>query len=188
MGVTIKLEGVGDVSNAFSQLADEIGDKKATSKVLVPSVREAMRPVLIAAQQDAPVDSGALRLMLQVEARRPTRKDRRSKYITETDTVIATVTTASGKKMQQWNEAMKTARGRKAMERRLKKAGLTSEQIKEFRGFKSDARAVAQEFGTSRVPAQPYLRPALEANAQSTVNRLSAILKRRIEQYKAKTK
>jgi hypothetical protein len=65
---------------------------------------------------------------------------------------------------------------------------LTPEQIKEFRGFKSDARAVAQEFGTSNVPAQPYLRPALESNAQSTVNRLATILKRRIEQYRAKTK
>ncbi len=188
MGVLIKLEGVGDVTRVFDELAAEIGDKKANSKILVPAAREAMQPVLAAAQQQSPVDSGALRTMLQVEARRPTRKDRRSKYITETDTVIASVTTASGKKMQQWNEALKTVKGRKTMAKRLKKAGLTSEQIKEFKGFQSDARAVAQEFGTSRVPAQPYLRPALESNAQSTVNRLAAIIKRRIEQYKAKTK
>lgn len=188
MGVTIKLEGVGDVAKAFDELAAEIGDKKATSKVLVPAVREAMQPVLAAAQQNAPVDSGALRMMLQVEARRPNRRDRRSKYITETDTVIAAVTTASGKKMKQWNDAMGTDKGRKSMARRMRKAGMTDEQIREFKGFKSDARAVAQEFGTSRNGAQPYLRPALEANAQSTVNRLSAILKRRLEQYKAKQK
>ena len=37
MGVTIKLEGIGDVALAFDQLATEIGDKKATSKVLVPA-------------------------------------------------------------------------------------------------------------------------------------------------------
>lgn len=188
MGVSIKLEGIGDVYNAFESLAAEIGDKKATSRVLVPAVREAMKPVLSAAQQNAPVDSGALRMMLQVEARRPTKRDRRSKYITQRDTVIAAVTTASGKKMAQWNEAMGTEKGRLTMQRRMSKAGMTAEQIKEFRGFKSDARAVAQEFGTSKNGAQPYLRPALESNAQSTVNRLAEILKRRLEQYKAKQK
>ncbi len=187
-GVSIKLEGLGDVTAAFDSLAAEIGDKQARSKVLVPAAREAMKPVLTAAQQNAPVDSGALRLMLQVEARRPTRRDRRSKYIAESDTVIAVVTTASGKKMKQWNEAMGTDKGRAKIQRRLKKAGMTPEQIKEFKGFKSDARAVAQEFGTARNPEKPYLRPALEANAQTTVNRLAAILKRRIEQYKAKQK
>lgn len=188
MSVTIKLEGVGDVAKAFDVLAAEIGDKKATSKILVPAVREAIKPVLSAAQQNAPVDSGALRMMLQVEARRPTKRDRRSKYINQNDTVIAAVTTASGKKMSQWNAAMGTEKGRRTMQKRMSKAGMTAEQIKEFRGFKSDARAVAQEFGTSRNGAQPYLRPALEANAQSTVNRLATILKRRLEQYRAKHK
>lgn len=187
-GVSIKLEGLGDVVQAFDSLAAEIGDKDARSKILVPAAREAMKPVLAAAQQNAPVDSGALRMMLQVEARRPTRKDRRSKYISESDTVIAAITTASGKKMQRWNEAMGTVKGRAKIERRLARAGMTAEQIREFKGFKSDARAVAQEFGTARNPEQPYLRPALEANAQSTVSRLAEILKRRIEKYKAKQK
>jgi hypothetical protein len=53
-------------------------------------------------------------------------------------------------------------------------------------GIKSDARAIAQEFGTARHPAQPYLRTALEANAQSTVSRLAQILARRISAFRAK--
>ena len=66
-GVTIKLEGIGDVIKTFDELAQEIGDKKARSKILIPAARDAMRPVLALAQQNAPVDSGALRLLLQVE-------------------------------------------------------------------------------------------------------------------------
>lgn len=155
MSVTIKLEGIGEVDKALKALEDEFGDKLARSKVLVPAVREAMRPVLEQARANAPKDSGDLTRSLIVEARRPTRRDRRSKYITQTDTVIAAVTTASGKKLAKM-------------------------------GIKSDARAIAQEFGTARHPAQPYLRTALEANAQSTVTRLAEILARRIATFRAK--
>lgn len=155
MGVTIKLQGIGNVDQALKDLEAEFGDKLARSKVLVPAVREAMRPVLEQARANAPKDTGDLTRTLIVEARRPTKRDRRSKYVTQTDTVIAAVTTASGKKLAKM-------------------------------GIKSDARAIAQEFGTARHPAQPYLRPALEANAQSTVNRLAEILARRISQFRAK--
>jgi HK97 gp10 family phage protein len=155
MSVTIKLEGIGEVDKALKALEDEFGDKLARSKVLIPAVREAMKPVLQQARANAPKDSGDLTRSLIVEARRPNSRDRRSKYITQTDTVIAAVTTASGKKLAKM-------------------------------GIKSDARAIAQEFGTAHNPAQPYLRPALEANAQETVSRLAAILARRIQQFRAK--
>jgi HK97 gp10 family phage protein len=153
MSVSIKLEGVGDVQKIFRELADEIGDKKANSKILVPSVREAMKPVLAQARANAPVDTGGLKRSLQVEARRPTRKDKGSKYISATDTVISLVTTASGKKLAKM-------------------------------GINSDARAIAQEFGTAKHPAQPYLRTALESQSQSVIQNLSQILARRINQYK----
>jgi HK97 gp10 family phage protein len=155
MGVTIKLEGIGDVDKALKALEEEFGDKLARSKVLIPAVREALKPVLLQARANAPKDSGDLTKSLIVEARRPNNRDRRSKYVTRTDTVIAAVTTASGKKLAKM-------------------------------GIKSDARAIAQEFGTANHPAQPYLRPALEANAQETVSRLGQILARRIQQFRAK--
>ena len=153
MSVSIKLEGVGSVQAVFRELADEIGDKKANSKILIPAVREAMKPVLAKARTDAPVDTGGLKRSLQVEARRPNRKDKRSKYIANTDTVISLVTTAPGKKLAKL-------------------------------GIKSDARAIAQEFGTARNPAHPYLRAALESQSTSVVNNLAGILARRIDQYK----
>lgn len=152
MGVSFKLEGVGDVEKAFRELAEEIGDKKANSKILVPAAREAMKPVLAQARSNAPEDTGGLKRSLQVEARRPTRRDKRSKYISSTDTVISLVTTAPGKKLAKM-------------------------------GINSDARAIAQEFGTARNPAQPYLRTALESQSQSVIQNLSQILARRIDQY-----
>ncbi len=155
MGIIVKLEGIGQIEQALKQLEEDFGSKTAQARVLVPAVREAMRPVLNDAKQNAPQDTGDLTKSLLVEARRPTKRDRRSKYVTQTDTVIAAVTTASGKKLAKM-------------------------------GIKSDARAIAQEFGTARHPAQPYLRPALEANAQNTVNRLGEILARRIQQFRAK--
>jgi len=153
MSVSIKLEGMGSVQAVFRELADEIGDKKANSKILVPAVREAMKPVLAKAIAEAPEDTGGLKRSLQVEARRPNRKDKRSKYIASTDTVISLVTTASGKKLAKL-------------------------------GIKSDARAMAQEFGTARNPKHSYLRVALESESQNTVKTLAEILARRIDKYK----
>ena len=182
MGVTFKVEGLKDVYAAFEELAAEIGDKKAQSKILIPAAREAMQPILNQAISNAPMDTAGLRLSLQVEARRPTRRDRRSKYITENDTVIAAVTTASGKKLQAMSEGAGLLRASK----KLKKLGV--EEAESFTGIESDARAIAQEFGTSNHGAQPYLRPAIESQASETARRLGDILGRRLNQYKAKHK
>lgn len=182
MGVTFKIEGLKDVYAAFEQLAEEIGDKKAQSKILVPAAREAMQPVLAQALSNAPMDTGGLRLSLQVEARRPTKRDRRSKYITDKDTVIAAVTTASGKKLKE----MSQGRGLITARRKLAKMGVANAD--KFMGIKGDARAIAQEFGSARNGAKPYLRPAMESQSQQTATRLGEIIGRRLNQYKAKQK
>lgn len=179
-GVVIKLEGIGEVDKALRQLEADFGQKESAKKVLVPAVRESLRPVLNQAIASAPKDTGGLALSLRIEARRPTSKDRRSKYITQTDTVIGAVTTASAKKLAKMSEG----KGLLSARRKLKKLGF--ENAEAFTGVASDARAVAQEFGSARNPATPYLRPALEANAQSTVNNLAQILARRINEYRSK--
>lgn len=178
-GFTFKFEGLSDVLQVFDELAREIGDKEAKSKILVPATRKAMQPVLAAAQQEAPVDTGGLRLSLQIEARRPTRKDRRSKYVSNTDTVIAAVTTASGRKLKSMSEGKGLARARK----RLEKMGVDSSR---FMGVDSDARAIAQEFGTAKTPQKMYLRPALENNAMTVANDLGKVLAAQITKYKSR--
>ena len=84
-------------------------------------------------------------------------------------------------------KAMSEGKGLERSRKRLLKAGATADEAAAFQGFKSDARAVAQEFGTARHPAQPYLRPALESQAQSTVNRLAEEIKKYIDRFRAKT-
>ena len=179
-GVVIKLEGIGEVDKALRQLEADFGQKESAKKVLVPAVRESLRPVLNQAIANAPKDTGGLALSLQIEARRPTSRDRRSKYITQTDTVIGAVTTASAKKLAKMSEG----KGLLSARRKLKKLGF--ENAEAFTGVASDARVVAQEFGSARNPSTPYLRPALEANAQTTVNNLGQILARRINEYRSK--
>jgi hypothetical protein len=180
MAVTIKLEGIGEVDKALRQLEADFGQKESAKRVLVPAVRESLQPVLRQAIANAPKDTGGLALSLQIEARRPTSRDRRSKYITQTDTVIGAVTTASSKKLAKMSEG----KGLLSARRKLKKLGF--ENAEAFTGVASDARAVAQEFGSAKNPATPYLRPALEANAQSTVTNLGAILQRRINEFRSK--
>ncbi len=184
-GVTVKLQGIGDVEQVFAELANEIGDKKANSKILVPAVREALRPVLEMAKSMAPVDTGALTNTLIIEARKPTKRDKRSKYVSETDTVIGAITTkAFPKKIRKkfYEENASLYKSDKKEFRKKFKA-LTKEM-----NFPYDSRAIAQEFGSAHNPAKPYLRPALESQSQATVNRLSEILARRIQQFKAKMK
>jgi HK97 gp10 family phage protein len=184
-GFTFKFEGLSDVLQVFDELAREIGDKEAKSKILVPATRKAMQPVLRAAQQNAPVDTGGLRLSLQVEARRPNRRDRRSKYVSNTDTVIAAVTTASGRKLKQMSEGKGLERSRK----RLAKMGMEQEDASRFMGVDSDARAIAQEFGTARMrnkDGNPFLRPALESNAMVVANDLGKALATQITKYKSR--
>lgn len=178
-GFTFKFEGLSDVLQVFDELARDIGDKEARSKILVPATKKAMQPVLANAQQNAPVDTGGLRLSLQIEARRPTRKDRRSKYVSETDTVIAAVTTASGRKLKAMSEGKGLARAKKKLER----MGVDSSR---FMGVDSDARAIAQEFGSAHNGAQPYLRPALESNAMVVANDLGKALAAQITKYKSR--
>ena len=175
--VQIELTGLGDVAAAFKNLADDIGDKSASSKVLIPAVREAMQPVLRAAQAFAPKDTGALALSLIVEARRPTKKDKRSMYVNNSDVAIAAVTTASGKKLAAMSEGKGFARSQK----RLTKMGFDASK---FKGIPSDARAISQEFSNASTPAHPYLRPAIESQAQMVVNNLAVILEKRISKHR----
>ncbi len=186
MGVTYKIEGLKEVLAAFSELESQIGDKKARSSILIPAVREAMKPVLAMAQMNAPKDTGDLSRTLQIEARRPTKRDLRSKYIHPTDTVIAVVSTKAfpkkdKKKFYEANADLYQS-NKKAYSKKLKETKATA-------GVLSDARAVAQEFGTARMKNhKPFLRPALESQAQSTAKRLGEIIGRRLTQYKAKQK
>ena len=166
--VQFKMEGVKELEEVFNQMNDELGEKDA-KRILNRAVRLSMKPVLDAARSLAPEDTGALRASLQIEARKPSKKDKRSKYVSENDAVIGLVTTAPGAKLARI--AFKN-----------KKTDSKFLQI----GIKSDARAVANEFGTAKMPAKPFMRPALESNKEQVTSSLANSLRQVLEKYKAR--
>ena len=163
---SVAIVGAEELKACFSELANDFGPKDSR-KILVQGVREAMRPALETAKANVPVDTGALRASLRIEAGKPTRRMKNSKYINETDTVVATVTTAPGKVLART----------KFIHQHTKKKTV---------GIPSDARAIAAEFGTAHVQPQPFLRSALESNSTTIVENLSTTLRTAIQKYKAK--
>lgn len=172
MKTAFQITGMQETLEVFQLLENEIGDKKARSKVLIPSVKEAMKPVLAMAKAMSPKDTGFLERTLTIVGRKPTRNDKKSKYIKNSDTVVAIVTS-------------------KPIPKKLKQqsVGMNKSEKKKFYASQNtlyDARAVANEFGTAKMSAQPFMRPALESQAISVSNTLGQILKNKIEQYRSK--
>lgn len=182
-GRQVEVTGLSEALAIFDELADEIGDKHATSKVLVPAAREAMKPVLSVARFLAPKDSGDLARTLWIEARRPNKRDQKSKYASATDTVIGLVTTKPfpKKKKREFFAAN--------VELYKKDKDAYKKKFKEYAyslDFPYDARAIAQEFGTANMAPKPYLRIALESQSTHVANNLGEIIGRRCEQFRAK--
>lgn len=163
---SVGIVGADELREVFRELADDFGPKDSR-RILVAGVREAMKPALETAKANVPVDTGALRASLRIEARRPNKRMKASKYINEGDTVVATVTTAPGKVL-------------------AKKTYYNEKTKKKTKGIESDARAIAAEFGTAHVAPQPFLRSALESNSNVIVNNLSTTIKTAIDKYKAR--
>lgn len=167
--VTWKIEGIQELKDVLNELNNDFGEKDAKT-IMKRGVREALKPALYMAKLLAPADTGGLRASLRIETRKPTKKDMKSKYISPTDTVIGTITTAPGPVLA-----------------RTKFHNLHNKKsnIKQI-GVPSDARAVAMEFGTANVAARPYLRPALESQSTAIVESLADHLRNAITKYQAR--
>jgi len=174
------IKGMDAAMRNFEDLSEAIGDKKATSKVLIPAMREAMKPVLMAAKEFAPKNTGALAEHLWIEARRPNKRDKKSLYVRPNDKTIAIVTTkAFPKKLKKKFNAEHKDLTPEQRSKAFKKFALS-------KNFPYDARAVAQEFGSARNPAHPYMRTALESNTSTVIEHLKRALGQRIDNYKMK--
>ncbi len=164
--VKVHYTGFAELANVFKEMQKDFNEQDQ-KKILTNAVRKSMQPVLRKAQALAPVDTGALRASLQVEARKPSRKDRKSIYVNTNDVVISAVTTASGNKL-------------------AKRSFLNVKTGKKETGIASDARAIANEFGTAKMGAKPFLRPALESSKNVVVDDLAGSLQVALQKYKAK--
>ena len=176
--IKFEIKGLDSVMRNLDDVAEQIGDKNATSKILVPALRQAMKPALQAIRVEAPKDTGALAAHLWIEARRPSKRDKRSLYVRTGDKAIALVTTKAfpKKKKKEWMAENAHLVG-KEKAAAFKKYALST-------GFPYDARAVAQEFGSARNPAQPFMRTGMAAASSTVLANLGNILQYRIENYK----
>jgi len=180
MGFSFAVVGLKDTLAVFNELQEQIGDKNAKSKILIPAVKEAMLPVLAMAKAGAPKDTGLLSNSIYVTARRPTRKDMKSKYITSKDSVISIV--SSRPIPRKIKQALQKTHGH-LTGKEYKKA---RKKFYENQGIMYDARAIANEFGTAKMSAQPFMRVSLESQAQAVASQLGTILNQKMQAYKAK--
>lgn len=171
--VTFSIEGKREFDALIEQIVDDFGAKDAR-KILQKAAYESMRPVLHDAKMRAPMDTGQLAASLRLSAGKPSRKQKRSKYINPNDVVVATVSTSSIKQL-----AKLRFRNQRNKQNNIMQVGGVS-----------DARAMAQEFGTAKHPAanggQGFLRPALQSNKEAVVGSLKDNLKFALERYKSK--
>ena len=103
MKTTMKIEGLAEVQRVFETLQMEIGDKKARSKILIPAVKKALKPVKTTAMALWENRTGALDRSMKITAKRPSNKDRRSKYVSKTDSVIGIVSAGVSKELKKEN-------------------------------------------------------------------------------------
>lgn len=167
--VTFSIEGKQEFDALMEEIITDFGVKDA-KKILQKAAYESMRPVLQTAKLRAPVDTGQLAASLRLSAGKPTRKQKRSKYIEASDVVVATVSTSTVRQLEKM---------------RFKNRKNEKNDILQV-GGKSDARAMAMEFGTAKVQARPFLRPALESNKEKVASSLKDNLRMALEKYKAK--
>lgn len=167
--VKVEIEGKQEFDELVAEIIRDFGEQDA-KRILQVAAKKSMQTVLASAKMRAPVDTGQLQASLRLRAGKPSRRDKRSKYVSPTDTVIAQVSTATIKQLQTL---------------KFKNQKNTSSNIKQVGGT-SDARAIAMEFGTAKVAAKPFLRPALESNTQGVVGSLRDSLKSALEKYKSR--
>jgi HK97 gp10 family phage protein len=183
-----KLYGFSEFDVALSLIDKEFGVNDAAKNVLVPAARNAMKIALAAAKANLypghGLDTGQLQRTLSVGARPTKRKDWNSRYVNKGDVVIATVSSKLKKKYVDGVNVGDVSDGR-AIFTEYGTKNKNKSIAKEKGMSKRDHENVQREFGTVRMAARPYLRPALEKNREAIVAKLGDEIARILEKYKS---
>lgn len=173
----VSVSGEEQLKELLQALQNDFGEK-STKTVMQQAARKAMQPALAKARTLAPKDTGELAMSLVIEARKPNRRDKKSKYVSPTDVMTAFITTAPKSKLIKNRKRLLKAKARRKGTKF--DADAYDASIQKF-----DARAIAQEFGTAKQPGgQPYLRPALESMSGEVIRVLGEELRTAILRYR----
>lgn len=160
--VRVKVEGLKELDAALGELS------KATARnTMRRALINAAEPMRAAAERNAPVDTGKLKRSIIVTSKIDN-KAGKSEY--------AAVMRGGGSKSQAV-QAMRDARRAKGIGESFAEAFMGP-----AKGGKRDSiKAVVQEFGSRKQAAQPYLRPAFDAEAQNVIGNIKAELSAEID-------
>lgn len=89
--MALETYGFDDFDAILTQMGQEFGYTDVNKKVLIPALRNAMKVTLPTAKSLARSNTGRMRESITVEARRPSDRDKRSKYIYDSDAAIAII-------------------------------------------------------------------------------------------------
>lgn len=148
---TVKVEGFDDLFKKMDELAEEIGKAK-TDRIWKKAMGYAFAPVLVDAKMNAPQDTGQMDEHIYMKVQRPTARDKASESY-RGETLLARVSVGP-KRADSTEHTTITKNG------------------KERKTYNHRPVALAQEFGTAKIAARPFMRPALEKNAHNVIERL----------------
>ena len=89
--MALETYGFDDFDEILTQMGQEFGYTDVNKKVLIPVLRNAMKVTEPTAKALARANTGRMRDSIKVEARRPSDRDKRSKYIYDSDAAFAMI-------------------------------------------------------------------------------------------------
>lgn len=89
--MSVNTYGFEDFDAVLTQMGQEFGYTDVNKKVLIPALRNAMKITVPYAKGLARANTGTMRNSIMVEARRPSDRDKKSKYIYDNDAAIAII-------------------------------------------------------------------------------------------------
>jgi HK97 gp10 family phage protein len=184
-----KFYGFSEFQYVLQQMNQEFGVQDARKNILIPAAKKAMQIVLQAAKDnlypDHGLDTGQLKRTLTVSARAVKPRDLRSMYVKQGDVIIATVSAKLDKKILGGINVGDASDARAiAVEFGTKNKNTSIEKPKGM--SKKGHLALQREFGTVRMAARPYLRPALENKQAEVVQKLGEEIKIALDKYRSK--
>lgn len=167
MATEFIVEGFPELFATMAELKEEIGKSK-TDRIWREAMKAAFQPVLEAAKRNAPKDTGELSNRIYMKVHRPNRSDKQSKYYEPGETYMARVSVSPLRSDSQLHVVLNKRGKFQNVWRNKKPVG------------------ISQEFGNARVPAQPFMLPALRQNQNAVATILSDRLKLAIEEVARK--
>lgn len=166
---TVKIEGLKELDQALGELS------KATARnTMRRALISAAEPMRAAAERNAPILTGQLSRSIAISASIGQKNDPGKAAYAKT--------MAGGGTRTQAREALITAR----------RAAGVGESFAEVylgptvSGKRNSIKAIVQEFGSVKQPAQPYMRPAFDSQARNVLNRISGELKTEVDKSVAR--